>query len=129
MRVNATCTLCDAPCDEDEALCPTCLADPQQRAAYEVAARTAHRIVAAARWRSAARAALQMARAYREEARSEGREDDTRVRACLEEVRRCRAEVRRAHAGDPAPIVGPGLRKAGAAEAGFARRSSANGAG
>jgi hypothetical protein len=116
-RVTRSCLLCDLPCDGDEALCSSCLADPEQRAAEGLASRSVRDSSAVARWFATARDAIRMARTYR----AEGDVDDSRIAACLDEVRRCRDAIRRVRLGDRAAL--PGLRKAGPSETTRARRA------
>lgn len=98
------CTLCDADCEDGEMLCAACLADPDQRDAYQAIvgiARTRNALVA---HYGAARQALRRARGYRRE----GDGNTQRVRACLDEVSRCRHAIRVVRRGRAAP----GLAKA-----------------
>jgi hypothetical protein len=104
--MSGACTLCDSACDPDEALCPSCLADPEERAAFDAAARASARASAQERWYAAAKGALRMARTYCEE----GGATDPRAAACVDEANRCREAIRALRRGERASI--PGLRKA-----------------
>ncbi len=105
--MSPPCTLCDAPTEGDEALCPACLADPDQRTTYEAAVRKAREKSTIAAYFAAAREAIRLARVYR----SEGLGADPRVTSCLADVRRCRQAIGAIRRGGR-PSLYPGLHKA-----------------
>ena len=120
LSVTGSCTSCDSPTEGDEALCPSCLASPDERAAYERVARALGARAEATGYLRAARGALAMARVYAAESGAL----DPRVLECLDEVRACRAAVRelRAQGRSAAIAEGPGLRKAGTPPSGDAAK-------
>jgi hypothetical protein len=110
--------LCDSPCEGDETLCPSCLADPDALATHEAALKATRDRASIERLYQATRFALALARNYLDE----GGSRDERALACIEEARRCREAIRAIRRGERLPI--PGLKKATPSERAPARRAA-----
>jgi hypothetical protein len=110
--MSGVCASCDEPVeDDDESLCASCLASPEEMAAQEKALVTLGAKVEIAQNYRAAKGALRLARTYLREAATV----DGRARACLDEAARCRAQIRALRRGEEplaTPSERPGLRKA-----------------
>ncbi len=109
--MSGVCASCDEPVeDDDESLCASCLASPEEEAAQAQVAHLLGVKVEVAQLYRAAKGALRLARRYMHEAQTV----DARARACLDEAAQCREQIRVLRGGPEAvtPSGRPGLRKA-----------------